>query len=123
MNENSISQTREKVTERDPNSDIDWISLVVNIDLLSLRILEKFYRNIDPKKTECYVFDHLFKELKGLRVSSSTLWRRCYEMQEKGLLKIIERTSPLLIWPVNEIEDNVRKMITHAYSRILGEDR
>ena len=123
MNEKSITQTREKETERNPNSDINWINLVVNIDLISLRILEKFYRNIDQQKTECYAFHHLFKELRGLKVSRSTLWRRCYELQEKGLLKIIERTSPLLIWPMTGIEDNVRKMITHAYSRILGEDR
>ena len=49
MNEKSIAQTREKVIEREPNIDIDWISLVVNIDFISLRILEKFYRNTDSK--------------------------------------------------------------------------
>lgn len=111
------------VIDQDLNCNINWIELVMNIDLVSLRILEKFYRNGNPENSECYVFGFLYKELKGLKVSKDTVLRRCYKLQEMGLLETIKKTRPLIIWPVKGIEKNVRKMITQAYSRILGEEK
>ena len=107
----------------DPNLGIDWVDLLLGIDLISLRILEKFYRNESPEGTECYIFGCLCQELRGLKISNDTVLRRCRWLQDRGLLKIVEDTSPLIIWPVKGIEQNVKRLIFQAYSRILGEQK
>ena len=104
----------------DANLSIDWLNLLLSIDLVSVRILEKFYRNESP---ECFVLGLLHRELRGLKISKDTVTRRCHGLQERGLLQIIEGTNPLAIWPVKGIEENVRRLIFQAYSRILGEKK
>lgn len=104
----------------DASLRIDWLNLLLSIDLVSVRILEKFYRS---ENTECFVLGLLHGELRGLKISKDTVSRRCYWLRERGLLQIMEGTNPLIIWPVKGIEENVRKLIYQAYSRILGEKK
>ncbi|MGA2587171.1 MAG: hypothetical protein ABSF88_09120 [Candidatus Aminicenantales bacterium] len=122
--EQEIDLTIEKEQEcqqpYDANLSIDWLNVLLSIDLVSVRILEKFYRSECP---ECFVLGLLHGELRGLKISKDTVARRCRWLQERGLLQIIEGTNPLVIWPVKGIEENVRRMIFQAYSRILGEKK
>lgn len=104
----------------DANLSIDWLNLLLSIDLVSVRILEKFYRSESP---ECFVLGLLHGELRGLKISKDTVTRRCHWLQERGLLQILEGTNPLVIWPLKGIEENVRRLIFQAYSRILGEKK
>jgi len=104
----------------DARLSIDWLNLLLSIDLVSVRILEKFYRYESP---ECFVLGLLHGELKGLKISIDTVARRCRWLQERGLLQILEGTNPLIIWPVKGIEENVRRLIFQTYSRILGEKK
>ena len=122
MKMESISGNNEqKIKKEEIFYDVDWADLVLNIDLVSLRILDKFYRNGNSIDSKCYVLDYLFRELKGVKVSKKTLLRRCYKLHDLGLLNVVKNTKPLCIWPIPDKEQNVRKMITYAYSRILGE--
>jgi hypothetical protein len=104
----------------DASLSIDLLNLLLTIDLVSVRILEKFYRSESP---ECFVLGLLHRELRGLKISKDTVTRRCRWLQERGLLQIVESTNPLVIWPVKGIEENVRRLIYQAYSRILGEKK
>jgi len=123
--ENAIENEKQEelLTTDDHRLNIDWLDLLLNIDLISLRILEKFYRNGNQGSTECFVFSFLYRELKGLKISKDTVLRRCHWLQDRGLLQIVEDTSPLIIWPVKGIEQSVRRLIFQAYSRILGEKK
>ena len=122
--EQKIDLAAEKEQEcqqiNDSNLSIDWLNLLLGIDLVSVRILEKFYRYESP---ECFVLGLLHGELKGLKISIDTVSRRCRWLQERGLLQIIKGTNPLVIWSVKGIEENVRRLIFRAYSRILGEKK
>jgi len=121
--EQNIDLALEKEQECQPcdaSLRIDWLNLLLSIDLVSVRILEKFYRSENP---ECFVLGLLHGELRGLKISKDTVSRRCHWLQERGLLQIVEGTNPLIIWPVKGIEENVRKLIFQAYSRILGEKK
>jgi hypothetical protein len=111
-------QGRQQISSAKLN--IDWLNLLLTIDLVSVRILEKFYRSESP---ECFVLGLLHRELKGIKISKDTVTRRCRWLQERGLLEILEGSNPLIIWPVKGIEENVRKLILQAYSRILGEKK
>ena len=111
-------QERQQIAAMSLN--IDWLNLLLTIDLVSVRILEKFYRSECP---ECFVLWLLHKELKGFKISKDTVARRCRWLQERGLLEIVEGSNPLIIWPVKGIEENVRKLIFRAYSRILGDKK
>jgi len=116
----AIEKEQECQQPSDANLSIDWLNLLFSIDLVSVRILEKFYRYESP---ECFVLGLLHEELKGLKISIDTISRRCRRLQEQGLLQILEGTNPLIIWPVKGIEENVRRLIFQAYSRILGEKK
>ncbi len=116
----SAEKEQECQQSYDVSLRIDWLNLLLRIDLVSVRILEKFYRSESP---ECFVLGLLHGELRGLKTSKDTISRRCYWLQERGLLQVMEGTNPLIIWPVKGIEENVRKLIYQAYSRILGEKK
>lgn len=120
--ENNLALEKEHESQQryDASIKIDWLNVLLRIDLVSVRILEKFYRSESP---DCFVLGLLHGELRGLKISKDTVSRRCYWLQERGLLKIMEGTNPLIIWPVNGIEENVRRLIFQAYSRILGEKK
>jgi hypothetical protein len=120
--ENDLITEKEQECQQmnDASLGIDWLNLFLSIDLVSVRILEKFYRSESP---ECFVLGLLHGELRGLKISKDTVARRCRWLQERGLLQIIEGTNPLVIWPVKGIEENVRKLIFQAYSKILGEKK
>jgi len=119
-NDLALEQEQECQLPCDASLRIDWLNLLLSIDLESVRILEKFYRSESP---ECFVLRILHRELRGLKISTDTVTRRCRWLQERGLLQIMEGTNPLIIWPVNGIEENVRRLIFQAYSRILGEKK
>jgi hypothetical protein len=97
-------------------SNIDWVRLVLNVDIVSLRILEKVYLP-DPKP---YVLGILYREISGVRVSKVTVWRRVQKLAGLGLLKIMEETRPLCVWPVEELSGNVKKLALLARARIFG---
>jgi|APCry1669189101_1035198.scaffolds.fasta_scaffold26277_1 hypothetical protein len=119
-NDLALEQEQECPQPCDASLRIDWLNLLLSIDLESVRILDKFYRSESP---ECFVLRILHRELRGLKISIDTVTRRCRWLQERGLLQIMEGTNPLIIWPVNGIEENVRRLIFQAYSRILGEKK
>lgn len=119
-NDLMVENEQERQQIADKSFKIDWLNLLLTIDLVSVRILEKFYRSESP---ECFVLGLLHKELKGFKISKDTVARRCRWLQERDLLEIVDGSNPLIIWPVKGIEENVRKLIFQAYSKILGEKK
>ena len=91
-----------------------WHNLHTQIDLLDVKILEKLYIPDTEPQLLCMVF----KRLKKLNYSKETVRRRVYYLRDIGLLKVIDKTRPLVLWPIEDIKANVKTMITLFYARL-----
>jgi len=110
-----VKQTRTSIAAAGADS-VDWVRLALNIDVVSLRILEKIYFP-DPKP---YVLGILIREISGIRVSKATIWRRVRKLGYLGLLIVVEKTKPLCVWPADGLEGNVKKLTLLVRARIFG---
>lgn len=91
-----------------------WQSLHTQIDLLDVKILEKLY----IPDTEPQLLCVIFKRLRRLNYSKETIRRRIYYLRDMGLIEVIDKTRPLVLWPIEDIKANVKTMITLFYARL-----
>jgi hypothetical protein len=91
-----------------------WQNLHAQIDLLDVKILEKLY----IPDTEPQLLCMIFQRLKKLNYSKETIRRRVYCLRDIGLLRVVDKTRPLVVWPIEDIKANVKTMITLFYARL-----
>jgi len=91
-----------------------WQNLHTQIDLLDVKILEKLY----IPDTEPQLLCMIFQRLKRLNYSKETIRRRIYYLRDMGLVKVVDKTRPLVLWPIEDIKANVKNMITLFYARL-----
>jgi hypothetical protein len=91
-----------------------WQNLHTQIDLLDVKILEKLY----IPDTEPQLLCMIFNRLKRLNYSKETIRRRVYYLRDIGLLKIVDQTRPLVLWPIDDLKANVKTMVTLFYARL-----
>jgi len=91
-----------------------WQNLHIQIDLLDAKILEKLY----IPDTEPQLLCILCKRLLRLNYSRETVRKRVYRLRDLGLLSILDKTNPLVLWPIDKLKPNVKTMITLFYARL-----
>ena len=91
-----------------------WQNLHTQIDLLDVKILEKLY----IPDTEPQLLCMISQRLKRLNYSKETIRRRIYYLRDMGLLKVVDKTRPLVLWPIEDIKANLKNMITLFYARL-----
>jgi len=91
-----------------------WQNLHTQIDLLDAKILEKLY----IPDTEPQLLCILFKMLKTLNYSKETIRNRVYRLRDVRLLQVLDKTNPLVIWPIEALKGNVKTMLTLYYARL-----
>lgn len=96
-------------------------SIFLNFDIITLRILYKFYFNDTkfPNDTNCYYLQQLFSELKseGFLINSETLRKRLENLVK---LKLIEKVStyPRVYIPVRDVE-KIRNLLKKVKEEFL----
>lgn len=91
-----------------------WQDLHTKIDLLDAKILEKLYL----PDTEPLLLCILCQRLNNLNFSKETIRKRIYQLRELGLLRILDKTNPLVLWPIEEMKGNIRTIVTLFYARL-----
>ena len=104
---------REDLHSNGKPSDIDWESLIYDMDLLSARVLQCFYL----PHSQALTLRELTPLLNKFKVGRETLRKRIVELNDIGLLEVIPATKPLCVHTYTHIENNVKKLITLVYAR------
>ena len=91
-----------------------WQNLHIQIDLLDAKILEKLYIPDSEPQLLCI----LFKKLQKLNYSKETVRNRLYNLRDMGLLQLLDKTNPLVIWPIEDLKGNIKTMLTLYYARL-----
>ena len=91
-----------------------WANLHAQIDLLDAKILEKLY----IPDTEPQLLCILFKRLRAFNYSKETIRNRVYKLRDVGLVQVLDKTNPLVIWPIEDLKRNVKTMLNLFYARL-----
>ena len=91
-----------------------WQNLHTQIDLLDAKILEKLY----IPDTEPQLLSILCQRLRRLNYSRETVRKRVYRLRDIGLLRVLDKTNPLVLWPIDELKGNIKTTITLFYARL-----
>jgi len=91
-----------------------WHNLHTQTDLLDIKILEKLY----VPDTEPQLLCILYQRLRKLNYSRETVRRRVYKLSKLGLLRLVDKTNPLVIWPIEDIKTNIRNTVNLFYARL-----
>jgi len=80
-----------KTHQEQKKKEIDWQSLIYELDDLDAKILKLFYY---PKPT-CFILDELVRRCRTSNASKITIWRRVNKLADLKLIVKIDKTKPL----------------------------
>lgn len=109
------SLTKEVIVEDEVNfvNKIDWVSLSLKLDVVELKMLQMMY----SPKLNSYVLDFLFRGVKSIGCSKTTVWRKVKKLERCGLVRILKGTKPLIIEPIDYLEKNIKNLIKISRKR------
>jgi hypothetical protein len=99
--------------QQDVISKKEVSSIFLNFDVITIKILQKFYFNGNafPADTTCYYVQQLFSELRsnGLQIKLETLRKRLESLVGLNLIERVN-TYPRIYMPVRDVE-RVRELL------------
>lgn len=111
----SISEVPVQQIEDEPKLEIN--PFVIRLDVVMIRILQKFYRNglPFPNDTNCYYIQQLFSELnrEGFNIEMETLRKRLDQLTKMKLLEKVD-TYPRIYMPIRDVvkvQDMMQKIL------------
>ena len=91
-------------------------SLFLGFDIITIKILQKFYfnENVFPADTTCFYVQQLFSELKssGLQINLETLRKRLESLVRLNLIDKVD-TYPKIYMPVRDVE-KIRNLLVRV---------
>lgn len=109
------------------NKETINLSLIAKFDVITVKILQKFYgKEIDPLTSEINAFDlkklHKLLEIDGLKINVETLRKRLDNLASLGFIEKIS-TYPRIYSAVKDIEKikNIQSKISLLRSFFEGE--
>ena len=94
--------------------EIKWDDLIYSLDFIQIKLLNEFY----SERSSAWVLPKLRMRMRSMNISYSTLIRRLRQLDELGLIKLMEKTKPLAMRPVIGLESNVKMLIKMSCERM-----